>query len=224
MKKIKLTPKDKEAILQAVTQAEKNTSGEISTALIKESSDYVLYELSLSLLAGLLAALAFHIWGSPWQNLWNNLRWGLTPSQLSSITSVAIFIIIGLTFLLANTAFIDRLIVPKSIIRQRVKDQALLHFFKSGLTETKDRCAILIFISTNERKVELIADSGISAKIEPKEWAALVDSLTGSIKENQMTTGLIKAIEQCGSLLSLHFPQKEEKKKQLTNTIQILEV
>ncbi|OQY39558.1 MAG: hypothetical protein B6226_01570 [Candidatus Cloacimonetes bacterium 4572_65] len=50
----KLTDKDKKLISEAIASAEKNTSGEISVVVAKQSSDYAVYELTFALILGIL--------------------------------------------------------------------------------------------------------------------------------------------------------------------------
>lgn len=221
--KIKFTQKEKDEIYKAVEAAEEKTSGEISTAVIKESSDYILFEFLFMISFGIFAGILLLIFGPQWQSFWNSLSWTLEPFQLSSISIATVFIVMGLAYLLANTPFMDRIIVPKRVMARMVYQKAIYHFFNAGLTNTTDRTAVLIFISLNERRVELIADKGISDKIEAEVWQSIVDKLIGKIVEGKTTNGLIEAIEECGKILKKEFPQPRKVKDQLSNSVQILE-
>lgn len=224
MKKITLSAKEREAIVQAVEEAEKKTSGEISTAVIKESSDYIFYELAFAVGTGLLAALLLVVFGPAWQKFCFSLRWDMQAWQLQAFSFLVVFLVMGLGFLVANTPFIDRLIVPGKAMAQQVREKAYLHFLQSGQTETEGRCAILLFISLNERRVELVADSGINAKIEDSRWQEILNRLVGEISRNRLSKGLVQAVSECGEILQKEFPLKGRRKDQLSNSIQILEV
>ena len=54
MSKFKLSEADNDKVKEAISRAESKTSGEIVTAIIKESSDYAIYELQASLVGGFL--------------------------------------------------------------------------------------------------------------------------------------------------------------------------
>jgi len=224
MKSIKLSKKEKEAIVKAVTEAEKGTSGEISTAVIRESSDYIFYELMFALALGLLTTITLLIFGRSWYQFCHSLSWNLTAPQFMGFSLGLVFLVMGLGFLLANTPMMDRLIVPASIRAAKVKERAILHFFTAGLTETDQRCAVLIFVSVNERRVELLADRGINEKIDSEQWNQLVEELITRIKAGEISQGIINAVEQCGELLKKHFPQKGAGTNQISDTIQVLEV
>jgi len=224
MKKITLSTKERESIIQAVEEAETKTSGEISTAVIKESSDYIFYELAFCVAMGLLTALLLVAFGPAWQQFWFSLHWDMQAWQLQAFSFLMVFLVMGLSFPIANSPFIDRLIVPRKAMAQQVREKAYLHFLQSGQTETEGRCAILLFISLNERRVELVADCGINAKIEDSRWQEILNRLVGEIRKNRLSKGLVQAISECGEILQKEFPLKGRKKDQLSNSIQILEV
>lgn len=221
--KNKFTQKEKDQIYKAVKAAEEKTLGEISTAVIKESSDYILFEFIFMIAFGVIAAILLQIFGPQWQSFWQSRSWSLEPYHLSSISIAAIFLVMGGAYLVANTPFIDRLIVPKKVMARLVYQKAIFHFFNAGLTNTTERTAILIFISLNERRVELIADKGISDKIESEVWQSIVNNLVDKITKGEISPGLTEAIGECGKILKKEFPQTGKGKDQLPNSVQILE-
>jgi putative membrane protein len=94
---------------------------------------------------------------------------------------------------------------------------------ESGVFNTKDRTGILIFISIMERRVELLADSGINAMISKDKWQDIVNNIIKGIKENDITTHLTRSIDECGNLLAEHFPIQADDKNELTDDIDVLE-
>ena len=94
---------------------------------------------------------------------------------------------------------------------------------ESGVYNTKDRTGILIFISILERRVELLADSGINEKIPQGKWQNIVDNIIQGIKEKNVTAHLIESINDCGDLLAQHFPIQPDDVNELSDEIDILE-
>ena len=74
-----------------------------------------------------------------------------------------------------------------------------------------------------ERRVELLADSGISEKIEQAEWQDIVNNVITGIKNGNFTDHLAKSIQDCGNILAEHFPIKEDDTNELSNEIEELE-
>ncbi len=94
---------------------------------------------------------------------------------------------------------------------------------ESGVYKTRDRTGILIFISLLERKIELIADSGINEKITQSRWNDIVTHIISGIKAKELANNLIEAIDECGKLLSKYFPIKKDDENELENEINVLE-
>jgi putative membrane protein len=74
-----------------------------------------------------------------------------------------------------------------------------------------------------EREVRIIADSGISAKIEQDEWNLIAQKLASGIRDGKMTEALTEAVGHCGDLLAEHFPAHEENPNELPDGLFILE-
>ncbi|MDC7241329.1 MAG: TPM domain-containing protein [Spirochaetales bacterium] len=223
MKKVILSEEEQSAIAQAVKKAESRTSGEISTAVIAESSDYaffevraavvfavLLYILQLQIFHGLEAFVSSLVWNSP--------AW-LVPLFMGAVSLIGG----GLFYFFSNLPAVDRVIIPKNIMAKRVRARALMHFTESGVYQTKDGTGILIFISLLEKRVEILADEGISSKMPEGEWESIVSEMTASFGDKKISEGLIGAIERCGRRLEEFFPKPEGNENELSDNIVILE-
>jgi len=223
MKKIILTPEEKDRIAEAVKKAESETSGEISTALIPESSDYAFFELRASLFFAFIVYAGLIALYGPVHTLVSSLVWNSPLWFVPMVIGIITFLAGGLFYFISNIPALDRLIIPSGIMTARVRARAMRHFTESGLYATRDGTGILIFISLMERRVELIADRGISSKIDDSEWKNMVADLTASIGEGKLTEGLESAIARCGRVLSDHFPIKDDDTNELSDRIVLLE-
>ena len=225
MKKTFFQQDDLEKIKHAVEKVEKKTSGEVVTAFIRESSDYAVHELLFSVLIGLLYFTILSFFLPAVYDFISKMLW--TDEKVMYYTVLfygfSSFFVISFCYLLFNIPFFDRLIVSKKVMSKKVHERAVRHFFESGVRNTKDRTGILIFISFLERRVELLADSGISGKIENSRWQAIVDHIIKGIHSKQMTDYIVTAIEQCGDLLAEHFPIQANDVNELSDDIHILE-
>jgi putative membrane protein len=74
-----------------------------------------------------------------------------------------------------------------------------------------------------ERRVELIADQGINQKISQSQWDAIVKHIIQGIQQNKLIPHLCESIENCGKLLTEHFPIKTDDTNELKNELVILE-
>lgn len=223
MKRYKLSEADNDRVRKAVAQAESKTSGEIVTAIIRESSDYAFYELRASLAGGFLYYMISLFFYSDISLFLQRLFWSYSDIYPILFLGSTTALVIGLLYVAANIEGVDRLIVPSRIIGKKVNRRALLFFGESGLFDTKDRTGVLIFISQREKRVELIADKGINSKVEEKAWTEVVDKLIGRLKENKMVDGLVEAVTSCGDMLEEHFPIEPDDENELTDDVHVLE-
>ena len=82
MKKAWFSIEDREVVAQAVREAESKTSGEISTALISESSDYAFYELRASAGFGILLYMILLFFYEGTAAFVSSLSWNSPPWQV----------------------------------------------------------------------------------------------------------------------------------------------
>lgn len=210
-------------IKDAVKEAEKKTSGEIATAFIIESDNYAVYELVFAAACGFVYFVIMMLFADAVEETIKQMFWDYSSQHLLIFYGLSTFIVIGLFYWLANLPFLDRLVVPKKVMAQKVNERAVRHFMESGVYDTKERTGILIFISWLEHRVELLADSGINEKIPQETWNAIVSRIIDGIRSDQLVEHLIETIRQCGALLAEHYPIQADDVNELDDDIAVLE-
>jgi putative membrane protein len=65
---------------------------------------------------------------------------------------------------------------------------------------------VLIFASLAERRVQIIGDEDIHAKVGDAVWEAAIAAALSHIKAGDTAGGLIAAVKLCGDALAEHFP------------------
>jgi uncharacterized membrane protein len=99
---------------------------------------------------------------------------------------------------------------------QRVAERA---FRRLGMTATRQRNGVLLFIVPWRRRVVLIADQGITAKVKPELWGEIVAALTRDFRGERFTDGLVDAIASLGAALSSVFPPTAGDRNELPDTV-----
>lgn len=79
-------------------------------------------------------------------------------------------------------------------------------FAQLGVWDTADRCGVLIYLLLAERRIEVVADRGIVARVSAEQWQALVADMGQALAQGQREAGLLHAIGVLDSLLRTHFP------------------
>jgi putative membrane protein len=207
------TETEKAGIAEAVRKAELETSGEIVPYVVGHSDRYP----EAGHRAG--AALAFLVLiGFALTNLFTDywLPFGIAESAVAAILAYGIGNLVGLF------TSVKRHIVSNSAKQSRVDERAALAFLTEEVFKTRDRTGVLIFISLLERRVRILGDSGINAKVSQEQWDAIVAGLIQQIKSGTPAEGLIEAIEKCGALLKEYgLAIKSDDTNELDNNVRL---
>ncbi|HXT54624.1 MAG TPA: hypothetical protein VN826_08980, partial [Candidatus Eisenbacteria bacterium] len=83
----------------------------------------------------------------------------------------------------------------------------------------RDHTGILILISLLEHRVEVLADRGINAKVEPATWQEISKIVADGLKANQACEAVCKAISRCGEILAAHFPRRSDDRNELPDRL-----
>ena len=187
---VMISDSDKQRIADAIRQAETRTSGEIFCVLAQHASDYRLVPLAWAA----VIALALP---------WPLIHLTLWPAGVIYLAQLLIFLAAAVLLSLPAIRFH---IVPRGAKHERAHALALRQFFAQGLQHTEKRTGVLIFASMAERYAEIVADSGINAKVGPDVWAGAIAAMVSAIKHGRAADGFVAAIELCGAVLAEHFP------------------
>jgi len=202
-----ISEKDHGRIAHAIAAAERKTSGEIVAVLSGESASYMHVPF---LWAGLIALIV------PWPLIY--LTWW--PVQYIYLTQLAVFLLVLLLTLPRRVRFA---LVPGHIKRLRAHRRAVEQFLVQNLHTTTGRTGILIYVSVAEHYAEIIADTGIDAKVEKGTWQAIVDGLTADIGAGRAGDGFVHAIERSGELLAQHVPPGSRDPNELPNHLIVID-
>jgi putative membrane protein len=194
---------DKTRISAAIRNAESHTDGEIFCVIARHSSDYRLVPLAWAASAALFAPLPL-IYLTQWS------------AELVYLSQLTIFLIAAVALSHPKLRFH---IVPRQARHDRAHAEAMRQFFAQGLDKTERRTGVLIFASSGERYAEIVADSGINEKVAPNVWDDAVTVLVTAIKAGRPADGFVAAIEQCGAVLSAHFPPGALKRDELSDKL-----
>ena len=225
VKKLNLSNEALGRVSQAVKRAEEKTSGEIVVALAAESSDYSFWELFAALLASLLAAICALPLADKIRAFDEAINWTSSAWTLPAIYVFAAFFFVIPFFLLINAILpLDRLVIPKAIKEKAVNERAMRAFLECGVSSTRERAGILIFVSYLEKQARVLADEGIAKKIGPDLWRLIVLELSEEIGKKNTEAALCAAVQKCGDLLARRFPaDRTDNPDELDNGVVILE-
>ena len=79
-------------------------------------------------------------------------------------------------------------------------------FERMGMTQTRQRNAVLFFVVPSRRKFVVLGDAGIHEKVGQQFWHSIVAVVSERFRGGDFTGGLVRGIELVGEQLAAHFP------------------
>lgn len=190
------SPGDLKRVEEAVKKAESGISGEIVPVFVEHSAHYG----KANFRAGVSAASsAIIIWLLLYEfnPSWSG-HWFYMPEALALLVAAAFFAVYLVALYVPG---FRRLFITGGELSRAVDRAAHLAFLKQEVFHTRQRTGILIFISLFEHRVEVLGDTGISAKVSADEWNHIVQTIVLGLKNNRKVEGICQAIDEAGQLL-----------------------
>lgn len=89
---------------------------------------------------------------------------------------------------------------------QSARARAIDIFSELRVWDTEHNSGILIYVQLIDRKVEVLADRGINARVPQEQWKELCGRMEQAFRRREFERGALDAIEQVTTLLRHHFP------------------
>lgn len=189
-----LSEEERSRIAAAVRAAETRTSGEIVVMVSAGAGLYRSIALAFALIVGLAV---------PWPLI-----------ALSDLSAAQIFLIQAIAILLAVAVGLSErtriALVPRTIRRRRAHEAAHREFLARGLDDTRGRTGVLIYVALAERYAEIVADSGVRARVHDTEWRASIESVLDAAGRGALAEGLVSAVAGVGDILAKELPPGPE--------------
>jgi putative membrane protein len=214
-----LSKADHTRIHDAISEAERRTSGEIFCVVAQEAGHYrevafawaaavALLAPPLSLLLGLRPSTYMAAIMTLLDNSW-------VASHVGGLNAAVAVALVGyaavqaglfiLVLTLMSIAPVRRLLTPGPVKQVQVHARAMEQF-AHRLHATRAATGVLVFASLAEHRVEIVADEAIHAKVGRGTWDRAVQAALQSIRAGDTAAGLIAAIRICGEVLAEHCP------------------
>lgn len=220
---MRLTDEDRSRVASAVAAAELNTAGEIVTIVARRSDKYHDVALHWAVLAMLLvlALLALRPDAAVWLHGLVADPWDGAPAPGGLFTVALVLLVV--TFLIVRAILVSmplRLaLTPGSTQGRRVHARALALFRASAEARTRDSTGVLLYLSLDEHRAELIADAAIHSRVAPEVWGAAMAALIAATRDGRPGDGMAEAVRQIGIVLAEHFPPRIDDTNELPDRL-----
>lgn len=188
----------------AIAAAEQRSAGEIVVATVRASEGYhvlrLLYGFALGISVAALLHLARPSLGFHWLTL------------IELVVAASAWFVLGWGPAL-------RLVLPGLYTLHAVERRARAEFFERGLFATRERSGVLIMLSELERKVVILGDAGIHARVQTSGWQAHVDQIVAQIRRGRAADGVCEVIAQLAGSLEAGVPRQADDQDELSNEV-----
>ena len=95
------------------------------------------------------------------------------------------------------------------------RERARQVFAEQGVWNTEENNGVLIYLLLADRSVEVVADRGIAARVDPSEWEGTCRMMEAHFREGRFEAGAAAGIDALSDLLARHFPATGERRNEL---------
>lgn len=197
-----LAQEDQSKVAQAIKDVESRTNAELVAVLCARSDEYRYIPILWATLVALLVPAALYFTTLPIE--WT--VWG----QLS------IFVVLALILQISNVRV---RLIPKNVRYWRASNMARRQFLEQGLHRTDQQTGVLIFVSEDERYVEILCDDGVSKQIPDTEWQEIVQEFVAHVTSRQTLHGFLQCLKKVGDHLEVAVPKTPDNKNELDDRL-----
>jgi putative membrane protein len=194
-----------------VAEAEKLTSCEFIVVLAPAASRYEGRATLIGVAGAVLTFVALY---------WVDVMWlgGTTDSLMLLTEGAAIGAILGVLF--SRVSALRRTVIPRWRMTAAVDDAANATFTQENASLTKDRNAVLIFVSALEGEVRVMPDVGVAGKVDESEIGQIRAALANA-DSGDPTELVCDAVRKLGACCKDCFPLQNDDANELPDRPQI---
>ena len=89
---------------------------------------------------------------------------------------------------------------------QSARERAIDLFSHLRVWDTRHNSGLLIYLLLADRAVEIVADRGVSAKVQPDEWGRICREMEICFRKSSFATGVVGGVQAVTHHLVTHFP------------------
>jgi putative membrane protein len=182
-----LTSEEASEVERRVAALEARTGAEVVAAVVSRSDHYPEIPWSAFALGASLAALAVAV---------VDVARPTWPSTTGVLLHGAAILGAGavLAFATAVLPAFGRIFLRSSRAEGEVLQQAQGMFLEREVFRTPARTGVLLLASLFERRVVLVADTGLRARIGPEAWKAVVDRMTPALAAGRTAQAFLEGL------------------------------
>ncbi len=213
----------RQAVEQAVIEAERKTSAEIVPVVASASGMYDRAEDVIGLWVGILSLIAawWVLPGVPTESG----SWGGMPEWqklLVMIVATVVGFVIGAA-VASHVGWLRLLFTPRQQMRDEVAARARAVFFDSRVHHTSGHTGLLVYVSLYERMAAVLADENVLNKLGQPALDALCAALISNLRDLSPADAICQTIRVVGDKLEPVLPRAEDDVNERPDSLVLLD-
>jgi uncharacterized membrane protein len=87
--------------------------------------------------------------------------------------------------------------------------------------ETALRGGVLIYVAVEDRKLAIVGDEGIHARVDAGYWEAIRDRMVAQLREGAARDAVMQAVDDVGAVLAREFPRRPDDVDELPDDVSL---
>lgn len=222
-KRISMSEADHLTVTQAVAAAEEHTDAEIVTIVARRSDAYHDVGLHWSILFMLVVPLLAAAFPADYEGalIWMMGGWEHSlPARTIYLVMFGQMILhfLFMRYLLAIPA-LRMAVTPGATKSRRVRRRALLLFRTAAEARTRRLTGMLLYLSLDEHRAEIVADEAIASVVPAEVWGEAMAAMIEKVRAGRIAEGMALAIEKAGLILAERCPRSEHNPNELPDRL-----
>jgi uncharacterized membrane protein len=98
--------------------------------------------------------------------------------------------------------------LPALVTGRSARERAIEQFTRLRVWDTEDNAGVLIYLLLADRRVEIVADRGIHARVGDTAWETICGAMQQEFAAGRFEVGVIAGLSSVSDLLQQYFPPK----------------
>ena len=112
--------------------------------------------------------------------------------------------------------------LPALLAGRSARERAFEHFARLRIWDTEDNAGVLIYLLLADRRVEIVADRGIHARVGDTAWETICGAMQQEFAAGRFEAGTMLGLASVSDLLAQHFPAAGENPNELPDAPAVL--
>jgi uncharacterized membrane protein len=99
--------------------------------------------------------------------------------------------------------------LPALVTGRSARERTIEHFTRLRVWDTEDNAGVLIYLLLADRRVEIVADRGIHARVGATAWETISGAMQQEFAAGRFEAGMLSGLAAVSDLLAQHFPAQQ---------------